>query len=114
MMRDEVYARALLMAGQPGAEQQAVLEVLCDAACSCLETSLRDGMTPEDCREVFITGASLQALAALEDFAETMEFKAGDLTVKKSARADRARELRHQAETMMRPYLKDTFLFAGV
>jgi len=114
MMQDQVYSRALMMAGQLEAGQQALLEVLCKAACDALEARLREGMTPEDCREVFVTAASLQALAAMEGFGETTEFKAGDLTVKKADRADRARELRYQAENLMRLYLKDAFLFTGV
>ena len=113
MMRDEVYSRALLMAGQPEA-QQAVLEVLCEAACTSLEARLREGVSPEDCREPFLTAASLLALAGLEGFGQSTEFKAGDLTVKTGIQTDRARELRHQAESLMGPYLKDTFLFAGV
>ena len=56
----------------------------------------------------------MYALAAMEGFGETAEFKAGDLTVKMPAQKEKAVELRHQADMLMGPYLKDAFLFAGV
>ena len=113
MMQDQVYARALMLAGELDAAQQEVLRVLCEAAFSTLEARLREGMAAEDCREPFVTAAAFQALAALEDFAsDVREFKAGDLTVKTGGNGRKA--LLYQADTLMRPYLKDTFLFTGV
>ena len=117
MMTDQVYARALLMAGDLDGRQQDLLRVLCAANGSALEARLRDSLTLEDCREEFITAAGLYALADLGGFEEVSEFKAGDLTVKTGERQDRdqsAAALRQCAETLMMPYLKDRFSFLGV
>ena len=115
MMTDQVFARAMLMAGELDSRQQELLRILCEASFSSLEARLREGLAPEDCREPFITAAGFQALAALGGFGEASEFRAGDLTVKlKDRQGDMARELRYQADALMGPYLKDTFLFAGV
>ena len=78
----QVYAQALLLAGQLDDRQSQLLQVLCTAAASSLESRLRDGITPEDCKADFIAAASLYALASLGDVADTVqveEFKAGDL-----------------------------------
>ena len=114
MMRDEAYARALTLAGATEAWQQARLEVLCGAAFAALEARLKDGMVPEDCREAFVTATALEAVATLEEFGAVSEFKAGDLTVKKTGQGNTGRDLHLQAEMLMGPYLKDRFLFAGV
>ena len=118
MMVDQIYARALLLAGEPDSREQEVLRILCESCAACLEARLREGMTPEDCREAFVTAASIQAAAAMGSLGgETAEFKAGDLTVKGKAAEQReaaSRSLRHEAERLMEPYLKDRFLFAGV
>lgn len=114
MMRQEALAKAVTLAGELDVQKQARLELLCGAAFSALEMRLREGLTPEDCREPFLTAVCLYSLAAMEDFGEVSEFKAGDLTVKKSRQGNMPRDLQHQAEALMRPYLKDRFLFAGV
>ena len=111
MMNDQIYARALLMAGELDARQQELLRVQCEASAAILEARLRDGMTPEDCREVFVTAAALQAVAAMEEVDAVSEFKAGNLTVKSGIRTT---ERKYQAEALMGPYLKDRFLFVGV
>ena len=116
MMREQVYARALLMAGDLDGHRQELLGVLCAANAAALEARLRSGLTPEDCREEFITAAGLSALADMDGFEEVAEFKAGDLTVKTGQQdgEQRAESLRHQAESLMAPYLKDRFVFVGV
>ena len=114
MMRDQVYAQAMLMAGQPQGQQQELLRILCEAAFDALAVRLREGMTPEDCREAFVTAAAMQAAASMEGFAEAAEFKAGDLTVKLKENQRTGAQLRHQAEVLMGPFLQDRFLFTGV
>jgi hypothetical protein len=57
---------------------------------------------------------SLQTVATLEDLGELIEFKAGDLTMKRVRDENRIRDMRYQAEMLMAPYLKDRFLFRGV
>ena len=114
MMKDQVFARAALQAGELDAQRQELLQVLCEAACASLEARLRDGISSEDCGELFATAACMYAMAALEGFSESVEFKAGDLSVKKGARSEKSRELCCQADRLMAPFLKDSFVFSGV
>jgi len=119
MLQAQVYAQALLLAGELDQRQTQLLQVLCSAAASSLASRLRDGITPEDCKADFIAAASLYALASLGDAEETVqveEFKAGDLTVRKggTVRDAASRCLERQAEMMILPYLKDRFSFMGV
>ena len=118
-LSQQVYAQALLLAGQLDERQSQLLQVLCMAAASSLEARLRDGITPEDCKADFIAAASLYALASLGDVEETVqveEFQAGDLTLRQSSdRRDAASNcLQRQADMMILPYLKDRFSFLGV
>ena len=115
----QVYAQALLLAGDLDERQSQLLQVLCSAASASLEARLREGITPEDCKADFVAAASLYALASLEDVEETVqveEFKAGDLTVRQNReRRDAASNcLQRQADMMILPYLKDRFSFMGV
>ena len=119
ILGEQVYAQALLLAGQLDDRQSQLLQVLCTAAAASLESRLRDGITPEDCKADFIAAASLYALASLGDVADTVqveEFKAGDLSVRQSSeRRDTASNcLQRQAEMIILPYLKDRFSFVGV
>ena len=119
MLNQQVYAQALLLAGELEERQSQLLQVLCDGAVSSLEARLRDGITPEDCKADFIAAASLYALASLGSVEETVnveEFKAGDLTVRqsKSGRDAASSCLQRQADMMILSYLKDRFSFMGV
>ena len=116
---EQVYAQALLLAGDLEERQSQLLQMLCTAAASSLEARLRDGITPEDCKADFIAAASLYALASLGNMEETVqveEFKAGDLTVRQSGSGRDAASncLRRQADMIILPYLKDRFSFLGV
>lgn len=116
---EQVYAQALLLAGDLEEQQAKLLEVLCSAATSSLTVRLREGITPEDCKADFIAAASLYALASLNDVEETVqveEFQAGDLTVRqsKSGRDAASNCLQRQADMLILPYLKDRFSFLGV
>lgn len=118
-LNEQVYAQALLLAGDLEERQTKLLEVLCSAATSSLTVRLRDGITPEDCKADFIAAASLYALASLngvEDSAQVEEFQAGDLTVRQSTSGRDAASncLHRQADMMILPYLKDRFSFRGV
>ena len=118
-LSEQVYAQALLLAGELEERQSQLLQVLCSAATSSLESRLRDGITAEDCKADFIAAASLYALASLDGVEETVrveEFKAGDLTVRQSGTGRDAASncLQRQADMMILPYLKDRFSFLGV
>ena len=117
-LTEQVCAQAALLAGQLTQEQNSILDALCTAATVSLTARLREGLTPEDCKADFVAAASLYALAAFNCARDgnLEQITAGDLTVKRSAdRADVASNcLRHQAELMITPYLKDRFVFRGV
>lgn len=116
-LTEQVFAQALLLAGELDCRQQDLLSILCAASASSLTARLRDGLRPEDCKADFIASASLFALAALNSIdgsVDVSEFKAGDLTVKRTGADAASRCLQNQAELMIAPYLKDRFHFAGV
>ena len=119
MLKDQVYAQALLLAGELDVRQSQLLQVLSAAATSSLTSRLREGITPEDCKADFIAAASLYALSALSGVDETAQlesFQAGDLTIRQGSKSRDAasRCLERQAEMMILPYLKDRFSFQGV
>jgi len=118
ILRDQVYAQALLLAGELDDNEGEILSALCTAATVSLCARLREGLRPEDCRADFVAAASLYALAelnAVKDGAAMEQITAGDLTVRKSASADPASKvLRNQAQLVIAPYVKDTFCFRGV
>ena len=119
MMKEQVYAQALMMTGELEEKDQQLLHILCGAAASSLELRLKEGITPMDCARDFIAAASLYAVAALgEARGETNveEFKAGDLTVKTGTAKQEgaAKALIRQAEMLMKPYFADPFTCVGV
>ena len=117
MLTEQIYAQAMLLAGELSDSQGQILKVLCQTAGSALAARLRKGLTPEDCKADFIAAASLLALAALNGVGEdasVAQITAGDLTIKKGSRDAAANCLRSQAELMLAPYLQDRFSFLGV
>ena len=117
MLRDQVLAQALLLAGELTERQQAVLGALCTATTASLNARLREGLTAQDCKADFIAAASLFALSALsaadENSAVEM-FQAGDMSIRRRGGDAASNCLRNQAELMIAPYLKDCFAFLGV
>ena len=118
MLAQQVFDRALLLAGEMDKAKEDILYVLCGSWVSSLAARLRDGVTAEDCKADFVTAAGLFALADLNGLGQengVEEFRAGDLTVKRSGSADGAALcLQRQAEMLMAPYVKDCFSFLGV
>ena len=116
-LTEQIYAQALLLAGELEQKQMELLKILCRGANNSPASRLRDGLTPEDCKADFIAAASLFALAALsqadEESAVEM-FQAGDLSIKRRSGDAASNCLRNQAELMIAPYLKDRFAFMGV
>ena len=117
-LRDQVYAQALLLAGELEDNEGDILSTLCTAATASLSARLREGLHPEDCRADFVAAASLFALAelnAVKAGTAMEQITAGDLTVRRDASADPASKvLRNQAQLVIAPYLKDSFCFRGV
>ena len=117
MMTELVFAQAALLAGQLEEQQAQLLKLLCRGAVSSLENRLRDGLTADSCKADFVAAASLFALAAMNEAGQAgavKEFRAGDLTVKRSGMDTSSRCLQRQAEMIIQPFLKDDFVFLGV
>ena len=117
MLKEQVFAHALLLAGELTGHETDLLGVLCAAATSTLTSRLKKGLTPEDCKADFIAAASLYALSALETTADVdlaAEFRAGDLTGKRGGSSAASQCLYTQAELITAPYLEDRFAFLGV
>jgi len=119
-LKEQVFAHALLLAGDLDGHETELLNALCAASTATLAARLKTGLTPEDCKADFIAAASLYALSALESVADVdqaEEFRAGDLTVKRgggSGGSAASNCLRNQAELVITPYLEDRFAFLGV
>ena len=117
MLTEQIYAQAALLAGPLDEQQTELLKVLVQASESSLRNRLRDGLTEEDCKADFVAAASLYALAALNEAGRTgglEEFRAGDLTVRRSGMDTSSRCLQRQADLIIQPFLKDSFAFVGV
>ena len=116
-LTEQVYSQALLVSGIDASEQEKLLTILCQSAVSGLRAQLRDGMTPDDCKADFVAAASLYALAALAE-ADPMQrmdrIQVGDVTLKRGGATAASACLRHQADMMMAPFLKDKFCFRSV
>ena len=117
MFTEQIFAQAILMAGQMEEKREALLRLLCTAAANTLAARMRRGIGPEDCKADFVAAASLYALAALSE-AEGLDnlesFTAGDVTVRRGKSSAAAECLRRQAELMISPYCADGFSFRGV
>lgn len=114
-LEEQIYAQALLMAGELSQEQDALLRMLCRVAKTNLEGRLREGLTAEDLQADLIAAGSLLALAALSESDGGPErFTAGELTIQRGSASAAAKCLRSQAELLMMPYVRDCFAFLGV
>ena len=116
-LTEQIYAQALLLAGELEQKQMALLRVLCQGANNALASRLRDGLTPEDCKVDFVASAALLALAALSEtdlVTNLQQIQIGDVTMRPGGSSAAARCLRKQAELIMAPYLDRSFLFRRV
>ena len=101
-------------------DEQALLELFCEAAIRRLTELLRDGMTPEDCGAAFICAASLLASADLltgrGGSRRLASFTAGDFSVREEgAETDEMEAMYQTVHRLMGPYVKDSgFGFYGV
>ena len=116
-LTEQIYAQALLLAGELEQKQMDLLKLLCQGANNSLANRLREGLTPADCKADFVAAASLFALSALATASEDSSlemFQAGDLSIRRRGGDAASNCLRNQAELMIAPYLKDRFSFLGV
>lgn len=93
-----------------------VLNTLCDAACSKLDGMLAEGVTAEDCAEVYVPAAAwlvMDWLQVSKGLDGVTSLSAGDMTVRREGSA--GGHLEQRAMELMGPYLKDrNFVFQGV
>ena len=105
-------ARELSGAGEA---EEALLELLCQAAEQQWEKRLRPGMTTEDCGKAFTAAADLAAARGGEGVSG---FTAGSVSVRIRGAAEScalAESLRRTAERLMAPFaVPDDFCFRGV
>ena len=116
-LTEQVYTQARLMARELKEENQAMLEAVCASAVASLKSKLRDNIGPEDCLTDFVAAAAMLALAAMSGLGSTAQLEqvtAGDLTLRRSDSDAAASCLRYQAQMLMRPYIKASFVFMGV
>ncbi|NCB51058.1 MAG: hypothetical protein EOM54_04140 [Clostridia bacterium] len=116
----EITARALALLGGDAADA-AVLEKLCAASASELESRLREGMTSDGIGELFVTAAGVLALSMYVEVGGAdgaKSVKAGNVTVARREAGGgiaSAAALRREAEAMLSAYLRDRgFGFVGV
>lgn len=116
----DITNRALALLGGDAGDA-AVLEKLCAAAASELESRLREGVSSDDAGERFVTAAGILALSMYievggADGAQSV--RAGNVTIgRRGARSGivSAAALRREAEAMLSSYLRDRgFEFVGV
>ena len=111
-------ARELSGAGEA---EEALLELLCQAAEQQWEKWLRPGMTTEDCGKAFPCAVAFTAaadLAAARGGEGVSDFTAGSVSVRIRGAAEScalAESLRRTAERLMAPFaVPDDFCFRGV
>ena len=111
-------ARELSGAGEA---EEALLELLCQAAEQQWEKRLRPGMTTEDCGKAFPCAVAFTAaadLAAARGGEGVSGFTAGSVSVRIRGAAEScalAESLRRTAERLMAPFaVPDDFCFRGV
>ena len=120
-MNEQILTLAQVISGAADTEKS-FLELLCTAAAQEWEERLRDGLTPESCREAFLCAAALSAVAGLTAARSgqnrVSSFKAGLVSVSGMAAAETgaaAGALCAQAERLMAPFVRDDcFCFKGV
>ena len=114
-MKEQIISRTLALFGGSNTSAPRQLQEICEACAESLAARLRDGITPENIREPFVTAASYYSAAALLGMGQDVEeFKVGDMTVRNRDISRRQKDLYRQADVLIAPYLLDNFLFMGV
>lgn len=116
-LTEQIFAHALVLAGELEPRQEALLKLLCRSAENALSMRLRQGLSPEDCKADFISAAGLYALSAMsgsDEMNRLEQITAGDITLKRAGGDVASNCLRYQAELMIAPYLASGFTFRGV
>ena len=122
-MLEEIYEAARQAA--PSGTDETLLKRLCEIAAAQWEARLKDGVTAEDCRTVFVCAAAWMAVVGI--YAQKSvtgwnieSFTVGDVSVKtasgeKTAQQTPVQRLTQQAQLLMRPFCRaEDFAFVGV
>jgi hypothetical protein len=116
----DITERALALLGGDTGDTEALTR-LCPAAASELESRLREGVSPDDIEELFVTAAGVLALSmyiGIGGANDVSGVRAGNVTVSRrgaQSAAVSAATLRREAEAMLSAYLADRgFEFMGV
>ena len=120
---EEIYAAAGQAA--PSGTDEALLKRLCDISAAQWQARLKDGVTPEDCRTVFVCAAAWMALVGVyaQQSAASWNiesFTVGDVSVKttgweRTEQMSAPQKLEWQARMLMRPFCRaEGFAFVGV
>ena len=120
---EEIY-EAAAQAAPSGADEE-LLQRLCRISAAQWQARLKAGVTPEDCREVFICAAAWSAAAgyATQQSAASWNiesFTVGDVSVKttgleNTSQMSAPQKLEWQARMLMRPFCRpEGFAFVGV
>jgi len=99
---------------RPTADEQ-TLSALCDAVCCRLDGMLAEGVTAQDCAQLYVTAAAWLVMDLLKDAMDwqgVTTLSAGDMTVRRQAGGG---DLEQRALELMGPWLRDRdFVFRGV
>ena len=122
-MLEEIYETARQAA--PSGTDETLLKRLCEISAAQWEARLKDGVTAEDCRTVFVCAAAWMAVVGI--YAQKSvtgwnieSFTVGDVSVKtasgeKTAQQTPVQRLTQQAQLLMRPFCRaEDFAFVGV
>ena len=122
-MTDEILTVAKCFSDREWTEaEETVMTTLCEAARARWEASLREELTPEDCRGPFVAACAWSALGAMQGGLEAgsafpvAAFAAGDLRLQRRGGSDAAaKSLEAQAQALMGPFGRDrAFAFLEV
>ena len=115
---EEIY-EAAAQAAPSGADEE-LLQRLCRISAAQWQARLKAGVTPEDCREVFICAAAGYFTQQSAASWNIESFTVGDVSVKtasgeKTAQQTPVQRLTQQAQLLMRPFCRaEDFAFVGV
>ncbi len=112
-VQELVFVKAMSLIGTLESREGELLKLFCRSAWQSLMGRLREDVSVESCQDVLVDAAGLYALAALRDAdGGPRRFSTGELTVERDGMS--AATLRAQADTLVKPLVRDEFLFVGV
>ena len=110
-IRDEIRTRTQKLL--QSTVEASLVEAVCVGTEQLLRQQLRSGLTPDDCRDVFVLSAALLSLACLNHAAsEGLEqFQAGTVRLVFDRSGDRLSEM---ARELIAPFCRSSTAFVGV